>query len=235
LSRRGFKFQRQSKKPKSWRFGETDRAKPGYAIGSDSEFRKGTGHMKKLAPVATAVAAVALLAAGAIAQTPPKDNPTKTMPQGQTQPSPQTAPQGQTQTTPPAGTAASASMQSTSQWRGTQLIGLDVYNNNQENIGDINDIILSSDGKIEIIVVGVGGWLGMGEHNVGLRWDQVKFVNEPIKGQTGQAVSAEEGERPDHAVVNLSKDQMKTMPAFKYAGDKTDRPSKDNAPPASKR
>lgn len=167
--------------------------------------------MKKLAPTATAVAVAALLAAGAIAQTPPKDSTNKAMPQGQTQSTP-----------PPASQTTSANMQSTNQWRGTQLIGLDVYNSNQENIGDINDIILSSDGKVEIIVVGAGGWLGMGEHNVGLRWDQVKFVNEPLKGEKGTPVSAEEGERPDHVVVNMTKEQLKAMPAFKFASDKSD-------------
>jgi hypothetical protein len=68
----------------------------------------------------------------------------------------------------------------------------------------------------------------------------VKFVNEPVKGEKGAAVSAEQGERPDHAVVTLTKEQLKAMPAFKFASDKTDRPntdrpSKDNTPPASKR
>jgi sporulation protein YlmC with PRC-barrel domain len=181
--------------------------------------------MKKIAPIATALAAAALLTAGAIAQTPPKDNMNKPMPQGQTQTTPAPTPQG-----------ASASMQSTNQWRGSQLIGLDVYNSNQENIGDINDVILSSDGKIEIVVIGAGGWLGMGEHNVGLRWDQVKFVNEPMKGQ-GTAVSSEQGERPDHAVLNMTKEQLKALPAFQFAGDKADRTDRTNTgnTPATKR
>jgi sporulation protein YlmC with PRC-barrel domain len=190
--------------------------------------------MKKIAPIAAALAAAALLTAGAIAQTPPKDNMNKTMPPSQTQTPPasqnQTPPASQTQTAPaPTKQSASATMQSPNQWRGSQLIGLDVYNSNQENIGDINDVILSSDGKIEIVVIGAGGWLGMGEHNVGLRWDQVKFVNEPMKGQ-GTAVSSEQGERPDHAVVNMTKEQLKALPAFKYAGDKSDQTT-----PATKR
>jgi sporulation protein YlmC with PRC-barrel domain len=184
--------------------------------------------MKKFAPIAAALAAVALLSAGAIAQTPPKDNMNKTTPQTQT--TPQTTPQTQTQTAPaPTKQSAGANMQSPNQWRATQLIGLDVYNSNQENIGDINDVIFSSDGRIEIIVVGAGGWLGMGEHNVGLRFDQLKFVNEPMKGQ-GSAVSTEEGERPDHAILNMTKEQLKALPAFKFAGDKSDQTT-----PATKR
>jgi hypothetical protein len=152
----------------------------------------------------TTVAAAALLTAGAVAQTPPKDS--KTMPQTQSQ-------------TPPAtpsspSTSASTTQQTPNQWRGSQLIGLDVYNSANENIGDINDVILGKDGKIELIVVGVGGWLGMGEHDVALRWDQVSFSDQPPKG--GDA-KAEQGEKPDHAMVNMSKDQLKALPAYKYS------------------
>lgn len=157
--------------------------------------------MKIIAPLATTVAAAALLTAGAFAQTPPKDN--KTVPQTQTMPS---APS----------TSASATQQQANQWRGSQLIGLDVYNDKDENIGDINDVILGKDGKIELIVVGVGGWLGMGQHDVALRWEQVRFSEQPRKGD---GANAEAGEKPDHAMVNMTKDQLKAMPAFKYAGE----------------
>ncbi|MBX3521458.1 MAG: PRC-barrel domain-containing protein [Xanthobacteraceae bacterium] len=160
--------------------------------------------MRIIAPFLTTVAAAALLSVGAAAQTPPKDS--KTMPQTQSQ-------------TPPAtpsspSTSASATQQQPNQWRGSQLIGLDVYNSANENIGDINDVILGKDGKIELIVVGVGGWLGMGEHDVALRWDQVSFSDQPPKG--GDA-KAEQGEKPDHAMVSMTKEQLKAMPAFKYS------------------
>jgi len=104
------------------------------------------------------------------------------------------------------------------QWRGSQLIGLDVYNNAKENIGDINDVILGKDGKIELIVVGVGGWLGMGQHDVALRWEQVSFSDQPPKGESA---NAEQGEKPDHAMVNMTKDQLKALPAFKYSSDQS--------------
>jgi len=159
--------------------------------------------MKILAPLATTVAAAALLTAGAVAQTPPKNTtPNQT----------QTAPQNQPSTT----NAANPTTQQSSQWRGSQLIGLDVYNNNNENIGDINDVILGKDGRIELIVVGVGGWLGMGQHDVALRWDQVSFSDQPPKGDSA---NAEAGEKPDHAKVSMTKDQLKAMPAFKYASE----------------
>ncbi len=168
--------------------------------------------MKIIAPFATTAAAIALLTAGAVAQTPPAN---KTTP-SQTQTTPAPAPNAQTPPATPSTTAATT--QSTNQWRGSQLIGLDVYNSADENIGDINDVILGKDGRIELVVVGVGGWLGMGEHSVALPWEQVRFSDTPRKGDKA---NAEEGEKPDHAMVNMTKEQLKAMPAFKYAGDRT--------------
>lgn len=164
--------------------------------------------MKILAPLATTVAAAALFTAGAVAQTtPPKSN----TPPAQTQTAPATTP-AMTSTT------ASTAQQNSGQWRGSQLIGLDVYNSADENIGDINDVILGKDGKVELVVVGVGGWLGIGEHSVALPWEQVRFSDMPRKGDSS---NAEHGEKPDHAMVNMTKEQLKAMPAFKYSTDKT--------------
>jgi sporulation protein YlmC with PRC-barrel domain len=164
--------------------------------------------MKILAPLATTVAAAALFTAGAVAQTPP---PKSNTPPAQTQTAPTTTP-----TTP--STTASTTQQNSGQWRGSQLMGLDVYNSADENIGDINDVILGKDGRIELVIVGVGGWLGIGEHSVALPWEQVRFSDMPRKGDSS---NAEQGEKPDHAMVNMTKEQLKAMPAFKYSSDKT--------------
>ncbi len=48
------------------------------------------------------------------------------------------------------------------------LMGKAVYNSQDEKIGDINDVILSSDGHATYYVIGVGGFIGMGEHNVAI-------------------------------------------------------------------
>jgi sporulation protein YlmC with PRC-barrel domain len=140
---------------------------------------------------------------------------------------------------PPAASAQqTAQMQKSGQWRASKLVGLNVYNNNNEKIGDINELITDQSGKIDIVVIGVGGFLGMGEHRVGLQWNQVKFVNEAPRTatssapattgtQSGQqrtttaAATTGSGTRdyPDHAVVNMNKDQLKALPEFKYASD----------------
>jgi len=145
------------------------------------------------------------------------------------------------------------------QWRASKLDGLDVYNNNNEKIGDISEMLLDESGKIQAVVVGVGGFLGMGEHDVAIPFDQVKFVNEPrantaaSNNTTGTAGTGTAGaggtsstmatnntvgttpnttgsvannaaggnndanrSAPDHAMVNMTKDQLKAMPEFKY-------------------
>jgi len=48
----------------------------------------------------------------------------------------------------------------------SNLIGSTVYSAANENLGDINDLVFTKDGKIGAIVIGVGGFLGMGEKNV---------------------------------------------------------------------
>jgi hypothetical protein len=135
--------------------------------------------------------------------------------------------------------AAVKTAQEAGQWRTSKFVGLDVYNASNEKIGDINELIMGSDGQIDLVVIGVGGFLGMGEHDVALKWDQVKFVAEPVKststparnttgtntGTTGSGagtvVNAENANReyPDHAIVSMTKDQLKALPQFKYASD----------------
>ncbi len=69
-------------------------------------------------------------------------------------------------------------------WRASKMIGLVVYNEQNERLGDINEIILDKDGKTLGYVVGVGGFLGMGEHDILIEPCKIKFVNEPRRTQT---------------------------------------------------
>ena len=50
-------------------------------------------------------------------------------------------------------------------------MGLDIYNSQNEKIGDINEILVDKDGKVSGYVLGVGGFLGMGEHDVLVKSD----------------------------------------------------------------
>jgi hypothetical protein len=57
-----------------------------------------------------------------------------------------------------------------------QLLDQSVTNAADESIGDINDILIGSNGKIAAVIVGVGGFLGIGEKDVALPFDQLTFT-----------------------------------------------------------
>lgn len=126
-------------------------------------------------------------------------------------------------------------------WRASKLVGVNVYNQNNEKIGDVDDVVLGKGGKIDAVVLAVGGFLGMGERYVAVPFEKLKWVGEPVRTSSGAAVDrptvalnnagAATGEvnrfnhpegaanrnwAPDHAVFNASKDQLKAMPQFKY-------------------
>lgn len=48
-----------------------------------------------------------------------------------------------------------------------------------DNIGEITEIVLSNDGQVRALVIGVGGFLGMGEHDVAVTMDQISFASDP--------------------------------------------------------
>jgi sporulation protein YlmC with PRC-barrel domain len=70
------------------------------------------------------------------------------------------------------------------EWRASKLVGVDVYNEANEKIGDINEVILDKSGKSANVILGVGGFLGMGEHYVAVAYDKLKWVNEPVRTST---------------------------------------------------
>ena len=164
-----------------------------------------------------ALAATALLATIASAQTP-------------------------TATTDRANAASGAISSSTLQgdWRASKVVGLSVYNDRNENLGAINDLIMDRNGSIKAAVLGVGGFLGMGAHLVAVPLDKIKFVNEPVAytGSTATtnnpamlptttgsnskmppAASKPDPWSPDHAVFNATKDELKAMPEFQYSNN----------------
>jgi sporulation protein YlmC with PRC-barrel domain len=96
----------------------------------------------------------------------------------------------QTATTAAADKAdSSAMMHKEGQWRSSKLIGVDVYNEANEKVGDIEELILDKSGKIENVVLGVGGFLGMGEHYVAVAFDKLKWVNEPVRSTTASTAA----------------------------------------------
>src|SRR5271163_760920 len=106
--------------------------------------------------ISVAVAASALLASVAFAQTPT--------------------------TTSDRGNMAASETSSSFQGdlRASKVVGLSVYNDNSQSIGSINDLLTDKSGNIKAAVIGVGGFLGVGTRLVAVPFDKIKFVNEPI-------------------------------------------------------
>lgn len=96
----------------------------------------------------------------------------------QSNPAPQNKPAQQTNTTQQQNASA------TGEWQGSKLIHLNVYNEQNEKIGDIKELMLDKSGKIAKVVIGVGGFLSMGEHDVAVNFDQLKWVNEPVSNNS---------------------------------------------------
>jgi sporulation protein YlmC with PRC-barrel domain len=143
-------------------------------------------------------------------------------------------------TTPPQSPASSAKTEDIlkgTHWRASKMTGLNVYNDANEKIGDIKELILDKDSKVVGYVIGVGGFLGMGEHDIAVSMDKLKFVEEPVRTSattketttkettTGAATSTTTTTRagnandwtPDHAMMSATKEQLKAMPQFKYS------------------
>ena len=89
----------------------------------------------------------------------------------------------------------------------SNLVGLDVYNNDHKDVGTIKDLAMNRDG-VQAYILSVGGFLGIGDHYVAVSPDAVK-------------VSFNETDRTWHAGMNATADQLKAAPEFKYAGQQS--------------
>lgn len=84
----------------------------------------------------------------------------------------------------------------------SNLIGKSIYNGvgeNAEAVGDVNDIVMSKDGRAEAVVVGVGGFLGIGEKTVAVSFDRL-------------SVSKVDGD--NWLTINSTKEELEQAPPF---------------------
>jgi sporulation protein YlmC with PRC-barrel domain len=126
--------------------------------------------------------------------------------------------------------AVESAMPKPGAYRLSKLIGVKVYNNANETVGEIKDLILDPQGGVSTVVLGVGGFVGIGERNVGVPLNEIKFVDADARsdnsnkttstGATGTGmINVPDRDAPDHATVDMSKDQVKALPPFKFAND----------------
>jgi hypothetical protein len=108
--------------------------------------------------------------------------------------------------------------------RASKLIGASVRNDANESIGSINDLILSKDGGVAAVVVGVGGFLGIGEREVALDFKSLKFERDTSATARADAVVVR---------VNATKDALKAAPAWAW-DERSTTGSSPSVPPASR-
>ena len=145
-------------------------------------------------------------------------------------------PTGQSSSMPRADAAAKPEQtQSSDEWRASKVVGLYVYNDANERLGSINELLMDKEGKVAKAVIGVGGFLGIGQSDIAVDFEQLKFSNEPMRttstapatgkadrpgtvGTTATTTAAPKPSiNPDHAKLSMTKEQLKALPQFKYA------------------
>ena len=98
------------------------------------------------------------------------------------------------------GSAQFLTKQASDDWLASNLIGQSVYNAKDEKIGDINDLVTDRNGKIVAVLIGSGGFLGLGEKDVAVRFEDLKLArdeNDSIK-----------------VVADLSKETLASAPDY---------------------
>jgi sporulation protein YlmC with PRC-barrel domain len=134
-------------------------------------------------------------------------------------------------------------------------IGKTVYDTNNANIGEVNDLIMSTDGKIAAVILGVGGFLGIGEKNVAVPVASIKMMDDDADGTvttdttttTGTTTTTTDGTTTAtnnapvvdandvKLVVEASKEQLEAAPSYdianrRYITDDTTTGSTTTAP-----
>ena len=116
----------------------------------------------------------------------------------------------------PADIAKFVSSQSTDHWVFSKFKGTDVVGPDNVLVGDVNDVLFDRNGKIIALIVGVGGFLGIGEKSVAI--DMSAF--DPVPASTGSTTGAGAASSEDPTNVKLkvtwTKDQLKNAPDFQY-------------------
>ena len=88
----------------------------------------------------------------------------------------------------------------------TNFYKQNVYDPSDSKIGDVDDMLIDKEGRVPALIIGVGGFLGMGEKNVAIPFSDVR---------------ASEKNNKWYLVLNTTKDALKGAPGFTYDKTKT--------------
>jgi sporulation protein YlmC with PRC-barrel domain len=79
-----------------------------------------------------------------------------------------------------------------------KLIGRNIVNAAGDTVGEIENVVIDKDGAVKYVIAGVGGFLGVGEKHVALKWDALTIT-----------------ENGEHVVANVTKEQLEALPEHK--------------------
>jgi sporulation protein YlmC with PRC-barrel domain len=142
--------------------------------------------------------ALSLISSATLAQTQPSGQTTQPAPK-QTQG--QTAQAGMQEATPSTMTVKFVNVQP-ADVMAYNLLGTDVYNNQDENIGEIADMVIDNGKTVRALIISVGGFLGMGERYVAVDPSTVTLVPEEDNDM--------------RAIMNTSREDLENAPTFEY-------------------
>jgi len=104
-----------------------------------------------------------------------------------------------TPSTRPAAPSVTAAQPSVTSADTSKLIGRNIQNPQNETIGEINSVRIGATGNVEAVIVGVGGFLGLGEREVAIAWKDLTVADNGNK-----------------VTLAMTKEQLKAMPEYKY-------------------
>jgi len=96
---------------------------------------------------------------------------------------------------------AADAMQAADEYRTSKLVGSKVYNEANENIGSIEDIVLKADGAMDEVVLSVGGFLGIGDKFVAVPFSDLRIAPD------GNSFKV---------IINGTKETLRAVPDYKF-------------------
>ena len=79
-------------------------------------------------------------------------------------------------------------------WRASKLSGVAIYGPDNRKVGNISDVLMDHSGRATAVVIGVGGFLGIGQKDVAVPYDQVHFTDQPMAPASGSPAPSVEAQ-----------------------------------------
>jgi sporulation protein YlmC with PRC-barrel domain len=195
-------------------------------------------------------AAALMLATPALAQSTTTTPPTtqQQAPSTTTQPAPSTAQQMPSANQQPGSTTTGniqfIQTQQRDQWLASHFMDRTVYDMEGNSVGDVNDVLIGRDGSVMAVIVGVGGFLGIGEKDVAVPFERFQLqpaanrsndrnantnaTNTPstttsVTNATAPAMSGGDnmwGDRNARLVLRTTRDELRNAPSFEEWSDR---------------